>query len=141
MDMMRRPDLELTQRDWWVVLGATGIAVFGGILVHAGLFDSVDAFPLGLTVLAIGGSLSFIDKARQELDSDTARNLEIMGVGLTLYFGSYGLSYQWSRLPEAQQAWLGFAPNAWAAMFDLFTVATFAIIAYGFYRFWEMGQD
>jgi hypothetical protein len=130
----------MKQQDRRVILGGVVIAVLAGLWSHfMGIGPEVDAFIDFLTVIAVLGSVAFIYLGRDLLGGDTARNLEVIGIGLSLYVLTYWASYHWDIV--GNPAWLGFSAPGWSVFFGLMTLATFGMVVYGFYLFWEMGRS
>jgi hypothetical protein len=129
----------MKNHDKYVIVSGVGTAVIAGFWAHLmGIGTEVDAFIDFLTIIAILGSVSFIYLGRDMLGGDTARNLEIIGIGLSLYVITYWASYRWSIADNP--AWLGVTAQGWDMFFGLMTLATFGLVAYGFYLFWQMGR-
>ena len=72
----------MRRNDKLVVAAAIGFSVLAGLWAQfMGLEPAADAFIDFLTFAAVAGGLVFIYKARDELGGETARNLEVLGIG------------------------------------------------------------
>lgn len=122
-----------------VVAGAVAFAVLAALWAQfMGLQPAADAFIDFLTFAAVAGGLYFIYKARDALGGGTARRLEILGAGLLVFVLAYWPSYTWSTVGSPE--WLGLTTGFWSMLFGLMNFVGLAIVAYGFYEFWDMGQ-
>lgn len=130
----------MEQQDKAVIIGSVLVAVFAGIWAEAmGIGTQVDAFIDYFTVIAVMASLGFIYLSRDLLGGSVARNLEVIGTGLFLYVLVYWSSYQWEI--AGTPAWLGVAAPGWNVFFNLGTLVTFGFVSYGFYLFWQLGEE
>lgn len=121
------------------VYGAIIFSVLAGLWAQMmGLEPAADAFIDYLTFAAVAGGLYFIYKARDQIGGDTARRLEILGIGLTVFVLAYWPSYTWTTLGNPE--WLGLTTGFWSMLFGLMNFVGLGIVAYGFYEFWDMGQ-
>jgi hypothetical protein len=122
-----------------VVAGAVAFSVLAALWAQfMGLQPAADAFIDFLTFAAVAGGLYFIYKARDALGGGTARRLEILGVGLLVFVLAYWPSYTWATVGSPE--WLGLTTGFWSMLFGLMNFVGLAIVAYGFYEFWDMGQ-
>ncbi len=129
----------MRSNDKKVVAGAVAFAVLAALWAQfMGLEPAADAFIDFLTFAAVAGGLYFIYKARDALGGGTARRLEILGVGLLVFVLAYWPSYTWSTVGSPE--WLGLTTGFWSMLFGLMNFVGLAIVAYGFYEFWDMGQ-
>jgi len=129
----------MEQHDRYIIGLGIAIPVLAGFWSQLmGIGTQIDAFIDFFTVLALLGSVTFIYLARDLLGGEIARNLEITGLGLFLYVVIYWASYTWSSV--GGPAWLGVQAPAWDVFFSTATLVTFGFIAYGFYRFWALGE-
>ncbi|AOV94693.1 hypothetical protein AQV86_02090 [Nanohaloarchaea archaeon SG9] len=125
--------------DKLVVAGVLAFSVLAGLWAQfMGLEPAADAFIDFLTFAAVAGGLVFIYEARDELGGETARNLEILGIGLLVFVLAYWPSYTWSTVGSPE--WLGMTTGFWSMLFGLANFVGLAIVTYAFYTFWEMAQ-
>lgn len=125
--------------DKQVVGGAIAFAVLAALWAQfMGLEPAADAFIDFLTFAAVAGGLYFIYKARDQLGGETARRLEILGIGLLVFVLAYWPSYTWATVGNPE--WLGLSTGFWSMLFGLANFVGLGIVAYGFYEFWDMGQ-
>lgn len=129
----------MEKQDRYLIGLGIAIPVLAGLWSQLmGIGTQIDAFIDFFTVIALLGSVAFIYLARDLLGGEIARNLEITGLGLFLYVVIYWASYTWSSV--GSPAWFGMQAAAWDVFFSTATLATFGFIAYGFYRFWALGE-
>ncbi|MFB6159283.1 MAG: hypothetical protein ABEJ95_06540 [Candidatus Nanohalobium sp.] len=129
----------MRRNDKLFVAGALVMTVLLGLWSQLmALPDGASAFADFITFAAVAGGLVFIYKARDQLGGETARSLEVLGLGLLIYVLAYWPSYKWSV--AGSPAWLGLSTEFWSILFALGNFVGLGIVAYGFYTFWEMGQ-
>lgn len=125
--------------DKYFISGALILTVLAGVWAHLmGVTPAVDGMIDFFTAAAVLGGLYFIYLARDLLGGETARHLEVIGIGLLVFVLAYWPSYTWST--AGNPAWLGFGSAFWSMLFGVGNIVGFAIITYGFYSFWKMGR-
>lgn len=130
----------MKRQDKVVIAGSILVAIFAGLWAQAmGIGTEVDALIDYFTVIAVIASLGFIYMSRDLLGGSVARNLEVVGTGLFLYVLVYWSSYQWAV--AGSPAWLGVTVPGWNLFFNLVTLVTFGFVSYGFYLFWQLGEE
>lgn len=129
----------MRDNDKLFVAGAIAITVLAGLWAQVmGLEPAADAFIDFLTFAAVAVGLVFVYKARDELGGETARSIELLGIGLLVFVLAYWPSYTWSTVGNPE--WLGMTTGFWSMLFGLANFVGLALVTYAFYTFWEMGQ-
>jgi hypothetical protein len=129
----------MEKNDYLFVAGALLTAVLAGGWAHLmNLSPAVDGMIDFFTAAAVLVGLAFVYLARDSLGGESARNLEVLGTGLLVFVVSYWPSYVWST--AGNPGWLGMTQAFWSMLFGMLNLAGFTIVAYGFYRFWNMGK-
>lgn len=129
----------MEKNDKLFVSGAVLAAVLAGLWAQLmQLTPAVDGMVDFFTAAAVIVGLSFVYLSRDSLGGETARHLEVLGVGLLVFVLSYWPSYVWST--AGSPAWAGMGSAFWSVLFGMMNLVGFAIVTYGFYGFWKMGQ-
>lgn len=129
----------MEKTDRLFVVGAVVLAVLGGLWAQLlGLTSSVDGMIDFFVAAAVLVGLAFVYLSKDNLGGETAKNLEVLGIGLFVFVVSYWPSYVWST--AGNPAWAGMSTGFWSVLFGMLNIVGFGIVAYGFYGFWDMGR-
>lgn len=136
----------LEQKDWYII--ATGI-VLGLIAAVLGQLEIIglpaEMILTYLMVVPILPAIYFLYRGRDLWGGDIARYLDFIGIGLLVNLLLFPVHMFWhfSALgPGAElAAWLGLSSNFWYIFFHGLTGYSFAMLAYGFYLFYESGAE
>ena len=138
IDKLEKKDMYLMGTG--VVLGL--IAAILGQLGFIGLFE--EQILTYLMVVPILPGIYFLYKARSLWGGDIARYLDFIGIGLIINLVLFPLHMSWhfAAMGGGDQflAW-GISPNFWYMFFHGLTGYSFAMLAYGFYLFYESGAE
>lgn len=97
-----------------------------------------------LMVVPILPGIYFLYKARSLWGGDIARYLDFIGIGLIINLILFPIHMNWhfgSMAAEAEFLAWGISPNFWYMFFHGLTGYSFAMLAYGFYLFYESGAE
>lgn len=135
----------LTQKDWYLVGTGVVLGVITAVLTQLGAIGKSGELILTfLMVLPIIPGLYFLYRSRSLWGGDIARYLDFIGVGLLINLLLFPVHMGWhfgflAGSPGA--AMLGLSSNFWYIFFHGLTGYSFAMLAYGFYLFYESGAE
>lgn len=133
--------LHLERENYYVITGLLAVSLLSGFLIDLLQRNAVisvhDAtFYLPGPALLVGAI--FIYLARDNYGGVMARNMEVVGTGLTI------LGVTWVAFAgffaAGFPAW-GVTPAFWTVLLALLVTTSFLIVAYGFYLFWKLGRE
>lgn len=142
--------MNLRNKDYAVVFGGILLSLLGAFAAEAGVLSASLVGTFGtwlprLTILVIFVGLAFVYLSRDLLGGEVVKNLEVVAAGFLIYavtWGPHKLGYHAEALGGAAASIFGvFTPGAWNVFWHTLVAATFGVVSFGFYRFWEMSQE
>lgn len=142
--------MNLNNKDYGFILGGILLSFLGAFAAEAGVLGASLVSTLGtwlprLTILVILVGLAFVYLSRDLLGGEIAKNLEVVAAGFLIYavtWGPHKMGYHTGALGGAEASIFGvFTPGAWNVFWHTLVAATFGVVSFGFYRFWEMSQE
>ncbi len=123
------------KQDYMIIFGGLAVAVLGGILRHLYILDGGAIYILTIAVLLTAPISIYAGK--KVWGGEMAKNMELVAIGL----GAVIIN----RIPQVtytvnQLDFLGLSIRFWAGFFNFLGAVGFAIVSYGFYRFWKVAQ-
>lgn len=135
----------LTQKDWYLVGAGAALGLLAAILTQVGVIGrSAELVLTFVMVIPIIPGLYFLYKSRSLWGGDIARYLDFIGLGLLINLVLFPIHMGWHFGFVAAQpgaAMLGLSSNFWYIIFHGLTGYSFAMLAYGFYLFYESGAE
>ncbi|MCJ7429023.1 MAG: hypothetical protein MUP66_01395 [Candidatus Nanohaloarchaeota archaeon QJJ-5] len=134
----------LKQNDY-LVMGV--LAVLAGIAGYSSLMAEnpllVEQWLDRVTVLVVLSAVVIIYKAKQQFDDEIARELELIGVGLTVYMLVYLPHIIWhiSDQPSVPIASFTVPGGFLYGFFHMLSISAFILVAYGFYNLWVTKRE
>lgn len=95
------------------------------------------------TILVVLFSILIIYKAKQEVEGDLVRDLELIGIGLAIYMFIYLPHIIW-HITGQNPVEIGsvmIPANFLFGFFHALTISSFILIGYGFYNLWVNQRD
>jgi hypothetical protein len=142
--------LNLNNKDYGAILGGIILSFLGAFAAEAGVLSSslvttITGLLPKLTILVILVGLVFVYLARDLLGGEIVNNLEVVAAGFLIYavtWWPHKMGYHAEALGGAAASIFGvFTPGAWNVFWHTLVAATFGVVSFGFYRFWEMSQE
>ncbi len=132
---MADDDDDFTREDYAIMTGGLAVAVVGGIARQIGLISGTATQLITLVVLLFAPVSIYSGK--KLWGGEMAKNMELVAIGL----GAVIIH----RVPEL--IWgsqflqsIGLTSPFWKGFFNFLGAVGFAIVSYGFYRFWKLAQ-
>jgi hypothetical protein len=126
---------DFCREDYVILTGGLGVAVAGGVARQLGLISA--SLTQLITLLVLVTAPVSIYSGRKLWGGEMAKNMELVAIGL----GAVILH----RIPEI--IWgsgfleeIGLASAFWVGFFNFLGAVGFAIVSYGFYRFWKLAK-
>jgi hypothetical protein len=136
---------KLEKKDWYLLTPGIVLGFIAAVLGQLGIIGlSVEQILTYLMVVPIIPGIYFLYKARSLWGGDIARYLDFIGVGLLVNLVLFPIHMNWhfaSQEATAQFLAWGISPNFWYVFFHGLTGYSFAMLAYGFYLFYESGAN
>lgn len=142
--------MNLTNKDYGVILGGVLLSFVGAFAVQAGILsssmaDAITGLLPQLTIVVILLGLVFSYLARDLLGGELVDNLDVVAAGFLIYavtWWPHMTLYHGEALGGAGASPFGvLSSGAWNVFFHTLTAAVFGIVSFGFYRFWQMSQE
>lgn len=142
--------MNLRNQDYAVVLGGVLLSFLGAFAAEAGILSSslvgsITGLLPKLTVLVILVGVLFVYLSRDLLGGEIVQNLEVVAAGFLIYavtWYPHKMGYHADALGGPATSIFGvFTPGAWNVFWHTLVAATFGLVSFGFYRFWEMSQE
>lgn len=134
----------LDRRDLYLLGGLLVFALFIGLLGQVGIITQAQEIWLGYAaIVPIIPALYYVYRARERWGGQIARNLELIGVGLAIHLVLWAPHIRWHILTEqagSAPRWFGMLPSFWYVAWHGLSLFGFAIVTYGFYRFWRYSR-
>ncbi|MFB6115550.1 MAG: hypothetical protein ABEK04_04590 [Candidatus Nanohalobium sp.] len=126
---------EFDREDYAIMTGGLTVAVAGGIARQFGLINS-DMTQL-LTILVLVTAPVSIYSGKKMWGGEMAKNMELVAIGLGAVIIHRIPEILWgAEFPQI----LGLTSPFWQGFFNFLATVGFAIVSYGFYRFWKVAQ-
>lgn len=135
---MTTNDMGLLGGGLLITLAATYMAQTG--MLSEATIGLITTWLPRLTVVVILGAAALIYRSRTLYGGEIERSLEIISAGFLIYgvvYWPHKIGWHGANEP----AWISISAGAWQTFFHFLTVTTLGIVAYGFYRFWRIGQE
>lgn len=130
--------LELEQKDYGVILGGLAAITVAAYIGHLQeVSPQIEMYIDYLTGAIIIASLAIMYKASDLLGGEIARNLQIMGAGAAIYLVTYYPHIMWHQ----QRIAAPISDHFGYVFYHGATALAFLLVGYGFYGFYEMGQE
>lgn len=129
------PSFVRDYEDYIIVFGGITVAIMGGLLRHMYVLEgNVIYFLTLLVLLAAPVSIYF---GKKVWGGEVGRTFELVSIGLVCVMVN--------RIPQITYNltnWniLGLSVRFWAGFFNFLGAVGFAIVSYGFYRFWKVAK-
>ncbi|TYL37203.1 hypothetical protein CV102_17960 [Natronococcus pandeyae] len=137
----------LSRTDLLLISGIPVLAIAAGVIFS--LVADHGTLPLvgrGTSVL-VGGvilvTLVPLLRASQHWGGEIGRNLQLIALGLLFFMAAIVPHIEWHirGAPEPLgPPMLGLSSAWWGGFFHVFTIISWVIIIYGFYRFWRLAR-
>jgi hypothetical protein len=126
---------KMEREDYLIILGGISIAILGGILRHMYILDGGAIYVLTLVVI-LTAPIS-IYSGKKVWGGEMAKNMELVAIGLGCVIINRipQVVYQLNALDV-----FGLSIRFWAGFFNFLGAVGFAIVSYGFYKFWKVAQ-
>jgi hypothetical protein len=126
---------KMDREDYAIIFGGIAIAILGGILRHLYILDGGAIYLLTLVVI-LTAPIS-IYSGKKVWGGEMAKNMELVAIGL----GAVIIN----RIPQVVYQinaldFFGLSIRFWAGFFNFLGAVGFAIVSYGFYKFWKVAQ-
>lgn len=125
----------MDREDYVIMTGGLTVAVAGGIARQIGLIDS--SMTQLLTILVLVTAPVSIYSGKKMWGGEMAKNMELVAIGLGAVIVHRIPEILWGS--QFLQA-LGLTSPFWKGFFNFLAAVGFAIVSYGFYRFWKVAQ-
>jgi hypothetical protein len=110
------------------------VAIFGGLARQTGLITNSNIQLL--TVLVLFTAPVSIYSGKRVWGGELAQNMEIVAIGLVAVIVQKVPGILWG----SQMSFFGLEPSFWTGFFNFLGAIGFALVSYGFYRFWKLAQ-
>ena len=134
------PDIEIPSvvdkyEDYIIVFGGILVAIIGGLLRHMYVLEGNVIYVLTLLVLLAAPVSIYFGK--KVWGGAVGRTFELVSIGL--------VCVMINRIPQITYnltSWnfFGLSVRFWAGFFNFLGAVGFAIVSYGFYRFWKVAN-
>lgn len=128
-------DDDFTREDYAIMTGGLAVAVVGGIARQIGLISGTATQLITLVVLLFAPVSIYSGK--KLWGGEMAKNMELVAIGLGTVIIHRVPELIWgSRFLQS----IGLTSPFWKGFFNFLGAVGFAIVSYGFYRFWKLAQ-
>lgn len=126
---------KMEREDYIIIFGGLAIAILGGILRHLYILDGGVIYVL--TLLVILTAPISIYSGKKVWGGEMAKNMGLVAIGLGAVIINRipQVVYQVNALDI-----FGLSIRFWAGFFNFLGVVGFAIVSYGFYKFWKVAK-
>lgn len=115
-----------------IITAGLGIAVLGGLARQAGVINN-RTIQL-LTVIVLFTAPVSIYSGKKVWGGELAQNMGFVAVGLVAVIAQKIPVLLWG----SQISLLGLSPSFWTGFLNFLGAIGFALVSYGFYRFWKL---
>lgn len=137
----------LSREDVLLVVGIVLFALVSGVIFspisNHETIHVIDRFTNFLMVAVLVAMLVPLVRASQYWGGQIGRNLQVIALGLIFFMVSIVPHVEWhvGGAPRPLgPAMLGMSSAWWAGFFHVFTIVSWTVIIYGFYRFWDLAR-
>lgn len=126
---------DLVSEDVMIIAGGLLVAVLGGLATQLGVITtSMIQF---ISILVLFTAPVSIYSGKRLWGGEVARNMQFVAIGLIAVIFKMLPGILWNGSPAAL---FGLGADFWTGFFNFLGAIGFALVSYGFYRFWKLAK-